>query len=86
MGDVIERAENALDELSTYDAAPLWPIVAELVAELKAARAENELSVGRIRHIREISQCCLDRDPRNSDRAWLADSVLNILNGNADGQ
>lgn len=52
------------------------------------------LDAGRIDHIRDICQKAITQDsnvyPHNpnalTDRAWLAQSVLNILNGNIDEQ
>ena len=41
---------------------------------------------GRIRHVRDICNKALERDGRNTDRAWLAQSVINILNGLIDAQ
>lgn len=46
----------------------------------------SDLTEGRIRHIREVCWNCLNRDKPGSDRAWLAVTVLNILNGNIDDQ
>jgi hypothetical protein len=41
---------------------------------------------GRIGHVRAMCNNALERDGRNTDRAWLAQSVINILDGLIDAQ
>lgn len=40
----------------------------------------------RIGHVRAICNNALERDGRNTDRAWLAQSVINILDGLIDAE
>ena len=55
---------------------------------------QDRLQAGRIRHVRDLCQGAIERDqgvyPGNShaltDRQWLAQSVLNILDGKIDAQ
>ena len=48
------------------------------------------LLAGRITHVRDICRSSIDQDRGKpgtlTDRAWLAQSVLNILDGNIDRQ
>ncbi|MDV6975307.1 hypothetical protein [Mycobacterium intracellulare] len=37
---IADEVERQLDELSTYDAAPLWHTVPQLIAELRAANVK----------------------------------------------
>lgn len=48
--------------------------------------SKRKLQEGRIAHIRDICKGCLERDSPYSDRAWLAETVLDILDGNIDAQ
>lgn len=41
---------------------------------------------GRVEHVRGLCRNALDCDGAYTDRAWLAQSVLNVLNGNIDAQ
>jgi hypothetical protein len=50
------------------------------------SRRERHLLEGRVQHVRDLCLGALDRDGAYTDRAWLAQSVLNILNGNVDAQ
>jgi len=60
----------------------------------RAPGSQTSLTAGRIAHIRDLCQSAMVRDlnvyPHNpyarTDRAWLAESVLNILDGNIDAQ
>ena len=49
-------------------------------------RKWEHLMEGRISHVRTICLESLDRDGSYTDRAWLAQAVLNILAGNIDAQ
>lgn len=46
----------------------------------------DNLLEGRIGHIRAICDKALARDGKFTDRAWLAQSVINILDGLIDEQ
>lgn len=46
----------------------------------------KHLLEGRVEHIRDLCRRSLDRDGKYTDQGWLAQSVLNILNGNIDAQ
>ncbi len=67
----------------------------EYPAEVVLERAaQQRLIAGRITHVRDICQKAIERDqgmfPGNpnaqSDRHWLAQSVINILDGLIDDQ
>jgi hypothetical protein len=47
---------------------------------------KKALQEARLAHVREVCMNVLRRDGAYSDRAWLAQAVLNILEGNIDAQ
>lgn len=70
-------------------------MVYEYPDEVVLARAaQDRLAAGRIRHVRAICENAIERDkdpndpsrPVQTDRKWLAQSVLNILDGLIDPQ
>jgi hypothetical protein len=57
--------------------------------------ANTDVTEGRLRHIRDICISAIEHDKGSpdrdvmdglTDRQWLAQSILNILNGNIDAQ
>jgi hypothetical protein len=65
----------------------LWRVEADpIIAILPDHFQPDELVRKRIDNIRQIcvASMNLDRDDPSSDRRWLADSILNILNGMTD--
>ena len=65
----------------------LWRVEADpVVAILPDHFQPDELVRKRIDRIRQICVASMnqDRDDPSSDRRWLADSILNILNGMTD--
>jgi hypothetical protein len=58
---------------------------------LAVLAAEQQLTAARIRHVRDICAKAIDFDGTQAsgtltDRQWLAQSVLNILDGKIDKQ
>jgi hypothetical protein len=65
----------------------LWRVEADqIIAILPDHFQPDELVRKRIDRIRQICVASInqDRDDPSSDRTWLADSILNILNGMTD--
>lgn len=59
----------------------------EYPSEVVLARAAvARVLAHRIKHIRAVCQTCMDTDGAFTDRRWLAETVLNILDGKIDIQ
>ena len=86
--------DNVDDYIRRLLVRPSLPGAAEVEGDYKstcyvlADAVIRELpELKRIDHIRQICVASMnqDRDDSSSDRRWLADSILNILNGTTDG-
>jgi hypothetical protein len=90
--DLIARAEAAIDGPWVGVTLP-YNLLAEAIATLKSTLGSNELIAGRIEHVRDICQTSIQHDSHRetgpthwTDRHWLAQSVINILDGKIDYQ
>lgn len=89
--DVTKRIQvtGRVDDLRTRIAAALRNMKGDLTYEAMADAVIRELpELRRIAQVRKVCVAMLnaDRVPGESlnDRAWLADTVLNVLNGEVD--